>query len=120
MLFHGVAVRQALFARHDNIDNIEIGGGGLKNRLVVKLVDNWPSVSTVLCNIVCRLSSNFANGTVQCLGPWIIGPLAHCFLIMILNDFYKTCCKSSISGTNVTFGFFHRKMEITRCVSQGL
>ena len=28
MLLHGFTIRQALFAQHDSIDNIEIGGGG--------------------------------------------------------------------------------------------
>ena len=44
------------FARrflHNSIDNIEMGGGeGLKNRSVVlKLVDTWPSVSTVMSKL---------------------------------------------------------------------
>ena len=49
----GPEVRQALFVQHDSSDNIEMGGGGLKNRFVVpKLVVTWPSVSTVLSTIV--------------------------------------------------------------------
>ena len=51
--FMGFAVRQALLVQHNSIDNIEMWGGGLRNRSVVlKLVDTWPSVSTVLSKIV--------------------------------------------------------------------
>ena len=72
----GFAVRQALFARHDSIDNIEMGRGGLKNRsLDTKLVDNWRRVSTVSAIKVVAWQ-NILVGAERRTNPFLSIPLS--------------------------------------------